>query len=130
MRTARRRRGGRARARRSRCRRRRSAPPGGTALSPAERARVEGPMTYPDALPAAVERSLDGLRFETAAAASGLEDAMRYSLMAGGKRIRPVLALATARALRTDPAEVMPLAAAIELIHTYSLIHDDLPAMD
>ena len=55
---------------------------------------------------------------------------MRYSLLAGGKRIRPVLALATARALGRDPATVLPLAAAIELVHTYSLIHDDLPAMD
>ena len=55
---------------------------------------------------------------------------MRYSLLAGGKRIRPVLALATAEAIGRDPASVLPLAAAIELIHTYSLIHDDLPAMD
>jgi geranylgeranyl diphosphate synthase type II len=55
---------------------------------------------------------------------------MRYSLLAGGKRIRPVLALATAEALGRDPGDVLPLAAAIELIHTYSLIHDDLPAMD
>jgi geranylgeranyl diphosphate synthase, type II len=55
---------------------------------------------------------------------------MRYSLLAGGKRIRPVLALATAEAVGRDPAEVLPLAAAVELIHTYSLIHDDLPAMD
>src|SRR4051794_40896305 len=55
---------------------------------------------------------------------------MRYSLLAGGKRIRPVLALATARALGRDPRELLPFAAALELIHTYSLIHDDLPAMD
>jgi len=55
---------------------------------------------------------------------------MRYSLLAGGKRIRPVLTLATAEALERPSAEVLPLAAAIELIHTYSLIHDDLPAMD
>lgn len=55
---------------------------------------------------------------------------MRYSLLAGGKRIRPVLALATAAAIGMDPGELMPLAAALELIHTYSLIHDDLPAMD
>ena len=55
---------------------------------------------------------------------------MRYSLLAGGKRIRPVLALATASAIGRDPDEVLPLAAALELIHTYSLIHDDLPAMD
>jgi geranylgeranyl diphosphate synthase type II len=55
---------------------------------------------------------------------------MRYSLLAGGKRIRPVLALATADALGRDHVTVLPLAAALELIHTYSLIHDDLPAMD
>ena len=55
---------------------------------------------------------------------------MRYSLLAGGKRIRPVLCLASARSAGRDPAEVLPAAAAIELIHTYSLIHDDLPAMD
>ena len=55
---------------------------------------------------------------------------MRYSLLAGGKRIRPVLALATAHAIGVDSETVLPLAAAIELIHTYSLIHDDLPAMD
>jgi geranylgeranyl diphosphate synthase type II len=55
---------------------------------------------------------------------------MRYSLLAGGKRIRPVLTLAATRALGEDPERVLPTAAAIELIHTYSLIHDDLPAMD
>jgi geranylgeranyl diphosphate synthase type II len=55
---------------------------------------------------------------------------MRYSLLGGGKRIRPVLALATAEAVEADPDSVLPLAAALELIHTYSLIHDDLPAMD
>ena len=55
---------------------------------------------------------------------------MRYSLLAGGKRVRPVLALATARALGADPERFLPVACAIELIHTYSLIHDDLPAMD
>lgn len=55
---------------------------------------------------------------------------MRYSLLAGGKRIRPVLTLATARALDHDPAALLPVAAAIELVHTYSLIHDDLPAMN
>jgi geranylgeranyl diphosphate synthase, type II len=55
---------------------------------------------------------------------------MRYSLLAGGKRIRPVLAMATATAIGQEPRTVLPLAGAIELIHTYSLIHDDLPAMD
>lgn len=56
--------------------------------------------------------------------------AMRYSLEAGGKRLRPVLALFTADALRLDYRAVLPAAVAIEMIHTYSLIHDDLPAMD
>jgi geranylgeranyl diphosphate synthase, type II len=87
-------------------------------------------MAYPDELRLQVERYLEGLRFSAEASTAGLEEAMRYSLLAGGKRIRPVLALATARSLGRDPAGVMPLAAAIELIHTYSLIHDDLPAMD
>jgi geranylgeranyl diphosphate synthase type II len=86
--------------------------------------------SYPDHLRVRVEAYLQELRFSDASLTSGLEEAMRYSLLAGGKRIRPVLALATARALRRDADEVLPLAAAIELIHTYSLIHDDLPAMD
>jgi len=85
---------------------------------------------YPEHLRARVEDYLQQLRFAEEPAAAGLEEAMRYSLLAGGKRIRPVLALATARALGNDPEGVMPLAAALELIHTYSLIHDDLPAMD
>ena len=85
---------------------------------------------YPDHLRDRVERYLEGLRFAREPDAGGLEEAMRYSLLAGGKRIRPVLALATARALGRDPAWVLPFAAALELIHTYSLIHDDLPAMD
>jgi geranylgeranyl diphosphate synthase type II len=85
---------------------------------------------YPEHLQAQVERYLETLRFSADPATSGLEQAMRYSLLAGGKRVRPVLALATAGAIGRDPASVLPLAAAIELIHTYSLIHDDLPAMD
>jgi geranylgeranyl diphosphate synthase, type II len=86
--------------------------------------------SYPDHLRAEVEDYLATLRFAREPAAEGLEDAMRYSLLAGGKRIRPVLALATASAIGRRPAEFLPLAAALELIHTYSLIHDDLPAMD
>ena len=85
---------------------------------------------YPDHLRAEIEGYLDGLRFAREPAAAGLDEAMRYSLMAGGKRIRPVLALATARALGRDTSWALPFAAALELIHTYSLIHDDLPAMD
>jgi geranylgeranyl diphosphate synthase, type II len=85
---------------------------------------------YPDHLRATVESYLESLHFATDPAAAGLEEAMRYSLLAGGKRIRPVLALSTASAIGREPEWVLPLAVAIELIHTYSLIHDDLPAMD
>jgi len=56
--------------------------------------------------------------------------AMHYSLFAGGKRIRPILCLAAAEACGGDPVEALPLACAVECIHTYSLVHDDLPAMD
>ncbi len=85
---------------------------------------------YPDHLRAQFEEYLGGLTFAREPAAAGLEEAMRYSLLAGGKRIRPVLALATALALGREPREFLPVAASLELIHTYSLIHDDLPAMD
>jgi geranylgeranyl diphosphate synthase, type II len=85
---------------------------------------------YPDDLQRLVERYLEELRFAATPATAGLEEAMRYSLLAGGKRIRPVLALATAKAVGAEPESLLPAAAAIELIHTYSLIHDDLPAMD
>ena len=88
------------------------------------------PVAYPDDLRGRVEDYLEGVVFDGSPELAGLERAMRYSLLAPGKRIRPVLALATAGALGRDPAEVLPLAAALELIHTYSLIHDDLPAMD
>jgi geranylgeranyl diphosphate synthase, type II len=86
--------------------------------------------TYPDDLRELIEKYLAGLRFSAIPATEGLDDAMRYSLLAGGKRIRPVLALATSRSLAVEPQSMLPAAAAIELIHTYSLIHDDLPAMD
>jgi len=86
--------------------------------------------TYPDHLRAAVDAYLAEISFSDDTDLAGLEDAMRYSLLAPGKRIRPVLCLATAAALGREPDSVLALAAAIELIHTYSLIHDDLPAMD
>jgi len=85
---------------------------------------------YPVELQEQVDAYLEQLRFAAEPGTAPLEEAMRYSLLAGGKRIRPVLTLATAEALGRAPAEVLPLAAAIEMIHTYSLIHDDLPAMD
>jgi geranylgeranyl diphosphate synthase type II len=87
-------------------------------------------VSYPEDLRELVEAELERLRFPAPAEAGGLEEAMRYSLLAGGKRVRPVLTLATARALGAEPARFLPIASAIELIHTYSLIHDDLPAMD
>ena len=85
---------------------------------------------YPDHLREEVDHYLAELRFAQEPITQGLEEAMRYSLLAGGKRIRPVLTLATARSVGLEQREVLPLAGAIELIHTYSLIHDDLPAMD
>jgi geranylgeranyl diphosphate synthase type II len=57
-------------------------------------------------------------------------EAMKYSLMAGGKRIRPVLCIAATEAVGGKPQAVLPAACALEMVHTYSLIHDDLPAMD
>jgi geranylgeranyl diphosphate synthase, type II len=97
-------------------------------LSTAEPATAEA--SYPEELRAAVEQHLRTLQFTGGGDVDGLREAMRYSLLAGGKRIRPVLALATAEAIGRDPSSVAPLATALELIHTYSLIHDDLPAMD
>ena len=94
------------------------------------RARVVVALGYPDHLRTDIEAYLEGLRFSAEPATDGLEEAMRYSLLAGGKRIRPVLALATAHAVGMPTEAVLPLAGALELIHTYSLIHDDLPAMD
>lgn len=87
-------------------------------------------LPYPDGLRLQIEDYLQGLHFSGEPLTSPLVHAMRYSLLAGGKRIRPVLALATARAIGREEHELMPLAAALELIHTYSLIHDDLPSMD
>lgn len=87
-------------------------------------------MSYPDDLREQVDEYLSGIEFTDREATKGLEEAMRYSLLAGGKRIRPVLCLATALAIGASPDRFMPTAAALELIHTYSLIHDDLPAMD
>jgi geranylgeranyl diphosphate synthase type II len=79
---------------------------------------------------AAVNRALDHyLPSETTKPAT-IHKAMRYSLFAGGKRIRPALCLAAAEACGGKHEPAMPLACAVECIHTYSLVHDDLPAMD
>jgi geranylgeranyl diphosphate synthase type II len=98
-----------------------------------DQAEVSGPApesAFPEHLRLEIERYLEALSFTSDPTIAVLQDAMRYSLLAGGKRIRPVLALATAQAIDLEREAVLPLAAAIELIHTYSLIHDDLPAMD
>ena len=59
-----------------------------------------------------------------------LEEAVRYALDGGGKRIRPVLCLAVGEALGREPEELLPAACAVELVHSFSLVHDDLPALD
>src|SRR3954470_18463581 len=124
-------RGGQRRARRpARLRGRRPLGRGGRGGQPRGAAAGLCRMSYPEDLRALVEGALEKLTFSTAAPTAGLEEAMRYSLLAGGKRVRPVLTLATARALGAKPERFLPVASALELIHTYSLIHDDLPAMD
>ena len=87
-------------------------------------------MSYPDDLREQVDQHLESVRFSDEAATAGLDEAMRYSLLAGGKRIRPVLCLATARSLGQPTGDYLDIAAALEMVHTYSLVHDDLPAMD
>lgn len=77
-----------------------------------------------------VDRFLDSVVPAENAPPTTLHKAMRYSLFAGGKRVRPILAIAACGAVERSPAPVLPFASALELIHTYSLIHDDLPAMD
>jgi geranylgeranyl diphosphate synthase, type II len=76
------------------------------------------------------EAYLERLGFSDEPLLSGLVEAMRYSMLGGGKRVRPTLCMESAAVFGADPGQVLPSAAAIELIHTYSLIHDDLPAMD
>jgi geranylgeranyl diphosphate synthase type II len=82
------------------------------ARGPMIEAGLEAAMPSPEAVPAL------------------LHEAMRYSLFAGGKRVRPLLVIAAAEAVGGRPADALPTACATELIHTYSLIHDDLPSMD
>lgn len=77
-----------------------------------------------------IDRALDAYLPEQSNAQSVIYTAMRYSLFAGGKRLRPILMLETAKMCGGDEKTVMPFACAMEMIHTYSLIHDDLPAMD
>lgn len=85
-------------------------------------------MRSPDELRATFEEFLDGLQLSPDL--GRLEEAVRYALEGGGKRIRPVLCLATAEAAGGNAEDALDAAAAIELIHSFSLVHDDLPALD
>jgi geranylgeranyl diphosphate synthase type II len=85
-------------------------------------------MRAPDELRALVERELEAVSF--APSLAGLSEPMRYALVGGGKRIRPVLCLATAEAAGGRAEDALPAAVALELVHTFSLVHDDLPSMD
>jgi geranylgeranyl diphosphate synthase type II len=78
----------------------------------------------------AVNTALDGFLPKATTKPATIHAAMRYSLFAGGKRMRPALCLAAAEACGGKESDAMPMACAVECIHTYSLIHDDLPAMD
>ncbi len=77
-----------------------------------------------------VDKSLEKLVPPARTFPPSVHEAMRYSLFAGGKRVRPILAVASAEALGARTADLLPIAGSLELIHTYSLIHDDLPMMD
>src|ERR1041384_1067451 len=85
-------------------------------------------MHSPDELKALVEEALD--RLDLWPELHGQTTSVRYSLEVGGKRVRPVIALAVGEALGAPVAQVMPAALAVELVHTFSLVHDDLPALD
>ncbi len=87
-------------------------------------------MGYPDELTRLLEEYLRQIAYGEDGAVTPLTMAMNYSLLAGGKRIRPVLLMAAGQAYGMAPERLLPTAAAMEMIHTYSLIHDDLPAFD
>src|SRR5262249_29295360 len=108
---------------------------------PAARRRRRSPAGTGGALTAGTEALLDARRRRVEAALEGalppetawpatIHRATRYSLFAGGKRIRPLLVLCAGEAVGGEVDALLPLACAVEMIHTYSLIHDDLPAMD
>jgi geranylgeranyl diphosphate synthase type II len=87
-------------------------------------------LQYLAELRQAVDKALDAWVPAVTAAPTSIHEAMRYSLFAGGKRIRPILAISAASAVGSETTGVENAAASLELIHTYSLIHDDLPALD
>src|SRR5262245_55417585 len=79
---------------------------------------------------AGIDEALDALLPRPEGPAARLADAMRYAVFSGGKRLRPIVAVAACEALSGRAEDVVAPAAALEMIHTYSLVHDDLPAMD
>jgi geranylgeranyl diphosphate synthase type II len=85
-------------------------------------------MHSPEELRELAESYLDDLALTPEL--GGLTESMRYALEGGGKRIRPVLCLATGEAAGAEPEAILPAAAALELVHNFSLVHDDLPALD
>ncbi|MDP6444913.1 MAG: polyprenyl synthetase family protein [Pirellulaceae bacterium] len=87
-------------------------------------------VEYADSARPAVDRALEDYTAAAAGFPDGLRDAIRHSLIAPGKRLRPLMVLMAAEACGSPPEAAMPAACAVEMIHTYSLIHDDLPAMD
>jgi geranylgeranyl diphosphate synthase type II len=91
---------------------------------------LSAPHLSPADLRERVESALADIDFPVAAGAERLAEAARYALLGGGKRVRPVLVMATAQVCGVAPEDVLPTACAIELLHTNSLIVDDLPAMD
>ena len=76
------------------------------------------------------EAALEGAIADDADCPARLTEAMRYALLGGGKRLRPVLTLAACELVGGDPRSAVPAAVAVEMVHAYSLVHDDLPAMD
>ena len=99
-------------------------------MTPKARAEADALAEYLQGRRTEIETALDRVLPSPPDCPAVVAQAMRYSLTAGGKRLRPILCLASADSVGGDRALAMPAACAIELIHTYSLIHDDLPAMD
>jgi geranylgeranyl diphosphate synthase, type II len=87
-------------------------------------------QTYLDQQRKRVDQFLERIVPQTSAQPQRLYESMRYSLLGGGKRIRPILTIAAAQAIGYDRDAMLPFATSLEFVHTYSLIHDDLPAMD
>ncbi len=98
--------------------------------SPGTKAETFDLPSFVESVTGSVNAALDGFIPPASARPATIHKAMRYSLFAGGKRMRPALCLAAAQACGGSFKPAMPLACAVECIHTYSLVHDDLPAMD